>query len=133
VPGIVRRVLRTVVDDDLFEIERRHAFEACDIDANLVGVRTPLVVRVDAAVSAEMMLGDLGIEAVGGELVAPCVMMKFSGVDVTATAPRIRQIEQVQRLADANPLVSVAVNLTAPQWQAPLRVTGSEEPVSVMR
>ena len=53
--------------------------------------------------------------------------------DVTATAPRIRQIEQVQRRADAKPSVSVTVNFTAPQWQEPLRVRGSDEAVSIMR
>jgi hypothetical protein len=42
-------------------------------------------------------------------------MRNASGVDVTATAPRIRQIEQVQRRAEAKPSVNVAVNLTAPQ------------------
>jgi hypothetical protein len=38
---------------------------------------------------------------------------------------------QVQRRADANPWVRVAVNLTAPQWQEPLRLTGSLLLVSV--
>jgi hypothetical protein len=42
-------------------------------------------------------------------------MRKASGVEVTATAPRIRQIEQVQRLAEAKPCVSVAMNFTEPQ------------------
>jgi hypothetical protein len=61
------------------------------------------------------------------------VIRKSWGVDVTATAPRIRQIEQVHRLADANPSVSVALNFTAPQWQAPLSVTGSLDEVSIKR
>jgi hypothetical protein len=43
------------------------------------------------------------------------VISKASGVDVTATAPRILQIEQVQRMADAKPSVRVSANLTAPQ------------------
>jgi hypothetical protein len=59
-------------------------------------------------------------------------MRKASGVEVTATAPRIRQIEQVHRRAEAKPSVSVTVNRTAPQWQAPLRATGSEEAVSII-
>jgi hypothetical protein len=58
-------------------------------------------------------------------------MRKFSGVDVTATAPRIRQIEQVHRRAEAKPSVKVVVNFTAPQWQEPLSVTGSAERVSI--
>jgi hypothetical protein len=59
------------------------------------------------------------------------VIAKASGVEVTATAPRIRQIEQVQRRPEAKPLVSVTVKRTAPQWQAPSSVTGSLELVSI--
>jgi len=58
----------TVVDDDLREIERRYALQAGDIDAELVRVRAALVVGVDAADRAEMMLGGLCVEAIGGEL-----------------------------------------------------------------
>jgi hypothetical protein len=43
------------------------------------------------------------------------VILKSCGVEVTAIAPRIRQIEQVQRRADAKPLVNVTESLTAPQ------------------
>src|SRR5437016_7756615 len=38
----------------------------------------------------------------------------------TAIAPRMRQYEQVQRRAEPSPSVSLAVNRTPPQWQAPL-------------
>jgi hypothetical protein len=51
-------------------------------------------------------------------------------VEVTATAPRMRQIEQVHRLAEASPKGNSAVKPTAPQWQAPLRVMRSVEDVS---
>jgi hypothetical protein len=60
-------------------------------------------------------------------------MRNASGVDVTAIAPRIRQIEQVQRRAEAKPFVRVAMNFTAPQWHEPFRVTGSLEVVSITR
>jgi hypothetical protein len=60
-------------------------------------------------------------------------MVKCAGLDVTATAPRIRQIEQVQRRAEAKPPVSVATNSTAPQWHEPFTVTGSEELASITR
>jgi hypothetical protein len=43
------------------------------------------------------------------------MIWKASGVDVTAMAPRILQMEQVQRRADANPMVSVTRNRTDPQ------------------
>src|SRR3954469_4661570 len=46
----------------------------------------------------------------------------LSGADA-ATAPRIRQIEQVHRLIVANPLSSVASKRTAPQWQPPVRTS----------
>jgi hypothetical protein len=46
-------------------------------------------------------------------------------------APRILQIEQVQRLADPKPSVRVTANLIAPQWQAPLNVTGSLDRISI--
>src|SRR5437667_9018735 len=38
----------------------------------------------------------------------------------TAIAPRMRQYEHVQRRAERSPSVSLAVNRTPPQWQAPL-------------
>jgi len=60
---------RTVVDLHFAEIERRNTFEAGDVDPELIGVRAPLVVSVDAADRAEIMLGDAGVEAVGCELV----------------------------------------------------------------
>jgi len=57
----------TVVDYDFPEIEGRHPLQAGDVYSQLTGVRTALVVRVDTADSAEVMLGRLGIEAVGRE------------------------------------------------------------------
>src|SRR5438270_11311923 len=60
-------------------------------------------------------------------------MWKSPGVDVTATAPRIRQIEQEQRRAEAKPSVSLTVNCTAAQWHAPSRVTDSGELASIKR
>ena len=66
---IVRGVTIAIVDHNLTEIEGRNPFEARNIDAKLVGVRSALVVSVDAAVAAEMMLGGLCVEAVGREFV----------------------------------------------------------------
>src|SRR4051794_31656991 len=66
---VVARMALTVMNFDLAEIERGYAFEARDIDAQLIGVRSALVVRVDAAHRAEMLLGDARVEAVGRELV----------------------------------------------------------------
>jgi hypothetical protein len=50
---------------------------------------------------------------------------------VTATAPRIRQIEQVHRRAEASACGNSAVNFTAPQWQEPLSVIESVDVVSI--
>ena len=69
----MRRVIAgmtlAVVNHHLFEIEGRDALQAGDVDAKLVRVRAALVVGIDAAHRAEMMLGDARVEAVGGELV----------------------------------------------------------------
>ena len=59
----------TVMDLYLAEIEWRNPFEARNIDAKLVGVGSPLVVGIDAAITAEMMFGGHCVEAVGRELV----------------------------------------------------------------
>src|SRR6476620_56466 len=67
--GIVGRVPLAVENYDLFEVEWRHVLEAGDIHAELARVRAALVVRGDAARAAEMMLGGVRVEAVGGEIV----------------------------------------------------------------
>jgi len=41
-----------------------------------------------------------------------------SRLALTATAPRMRQNEQLQRRAVRRPSVSSTVNFTVPQWQA---------------
>ncbi len=50
-----------------------------------------------------MMFGRFRVETIGGELVLAAGNPEVVGVDVTATAPRIRQIEQVHRRAEAKP------------------------------
>src|SRR5215469_10853989 len=45
-----------------------------------------------------------------------------SAPERTATAPRIRQYEHVQRRAVCNPFVSRTRKRTVPQWQAPSSV-----------
>src|SRR5262249_28212467 len=67
--GVVRGVAAAVVYDDLAEIEGRHAFETGNIHAELVRVRTSFVMSVDAADGAEMMLRDLRVEPISGEIV----------------------------------------------------------------
>lgn len=67
--GIITWVALAVVDDDFLEVEGRHALQASNIDAELVRVRAPLVMRVDPADGAEMVLGGHGVEAIGCELV----------------------------------------------------------------
>src|ERR1700677_3340809 len=41
----------------------------------------------------------------------------------TATAPRMRKYEHVQRRAERSPSASFTVNCTAPQWQAPFKTS----------
>lgn len=66
---IVRRVPISVVDDHFKEIEGRDTFQAGDVDSKLVGVRSALVVGVDAATLTEMMFCGLRVEPIGGQLV----------------------------------------------------------------
>lgn len=66
---IVPRMALAIVDDHFAEIERRNAFQAGDVDAELIGIRAALVMGIDAADLAEVMLRDLRVEAIGRELV----------------------------------------------------------------
>lgn len=58
-----------VMNDDLAKIEGGDTLQACDVHPELIRVRSALVVRVDPAAAAEMVLGDAGVETIGGELV----------------------------------------------------------------
>jgi|SRR4029079_8165732 len=62
--SIVGRVPASVEHDHLAKVEGRQTFEASDIDAELVRVRAALVVRINAADRAEMMLRGLRVEAI---------------------------------------------------------------------
>jgi hypothetical protein len=63
--GIVGWMPLTVVHNDLMEIERGHALQASDVDAQLIGVRAALVVDVNPEIPAKMMLGGHGVEPIG--------------------------------------------------------------------
>ena len=67
--GIISWVSITIENHDLVEIEGGDAFEAGGVHPELVGARAALVVRVDAADCAEMMLGGLGVKPVCREIV----------------------------------------------------------------
>ena len=69
VSRVIARMPLAVVDHDFLEIEWRDAFQAGDVDPELVGIRATLVVRVDAAFRAKVMLGDVGVEPVRLEFV----------------------------------------------------------------
>src|SRR5438552_19109974 len=64
--------MNAVVHRHFSEIEGTYAIEAGDVDAVLIGVRPPLVMGVDAALRAEMVLRRHGVELVGGERFAAC-------------------------------------------------------------
>src|SRR6201991_70402 len=51
---------------------------------------------------------------------SPCSMVMPSSSADTATAPRMRQYEQLQRRAVHRPSVSLTVKRTVPQWQEAL-------------
>ena len=67
--GVVTRMPLSVVDLHFAEIEGRNPFEARHVDAQLLGVRTALVVSIDSADPAEMMFRNARVEAIGAELV----------------------------------------------------------------
>ena len=48
----------------LSKIKRIHAFKTTYVVATLVGVNPPLVMRVNAAIGAEVVLGGHGVELV---------------------------------------------------------------------
>src|SRR5579871_4920644 len=62
------------------EVERAHAFEAGGVHAQLVRVRTPAVVGVDAAAAAEVVLRRQGVELVELQVLGP-------GGDLQVAAP----------------------------------------------
>src|SRR5207302_367744 len=57
----------TVVDRHPLKIERTHPLKACDIDTVLPGIRTALMMGVDATARAEVMLCGVGVELVKRE------------------------------------------------------------------
>jgi len=63
--GIVGRMAAAVEHGNLAKIEGRKTFQARDVDAKFVRVRAPLVMSVDPADCAEMMLGGFRVEAIG--------------------------------------------------------------------
>src|ERR1700720_2932225 len=93
------------------------------LDPVLVRVGAAAMVRVDAASRAEVVLRHAGIEPVSASSPASNVMPPTSAD--TATAPRIRQYEQVQRRAVLKPSVNFTRKRTVPQWH-----TASISPVS---
>ena len=67
--GIIGWMPVAIENDDLTKIKRRNALETGGVDSELIGVRSTLVVRVDAAVGAEVMLRAHRVEPVRNELV----------------------------------------------------------------
>ena len=53
-----------IVDDNVLEIEGTQPREAGDIDAELIGIRSPLMMGIDAAFRAKEMLCRTRIELV---------------------------------------------------------------------
>jgi hypothetical protein len=59
------------VDRDHVKVKRADALQAGGIDAVLVGIRPALVVRVNAAFRAEVVLGLEGVELVERQRILP--------------------------------------------------------------
>jgi hypothetical protein len=62
--GVVGRMPLSVENNELAKIKGRKPLETSSVHSQLVGVRAALVVSVDAADGAEMMLGGFCVEAI---------------------------------------------------------------------
>ena len=61
-------MIYAIHDGNIFQEVRIDVFQAADVVPVLVRERPPLVMRVDAAVGAEVVLGDFGVELVELEM-----------------------------------------------------------------
>jgi hypothetical protein len=68
-PVSIRRITPAFIDLHGLEIERANAFKTCNIDAQLVGIGPSLMVGVNPAFLAEVMLRRLCVELIKGEIV----------------------------------------------------------------
>ena len=101
------------------EVERIDTLEAAEVVAVLGRVGAALVMRVNAAVHAEPVLRDAGVEPVHAQRVrAPRDMQpRASGTEATML-PRRRHSEQSQRRGSTMPSGRSSSSTTAPQWHA---------------
>src|SRR5262245_31355998 len=84
-------VADTVVDNNVLEIERAQPRQAGDIDAELIGIGSPLMVRINPAFRAKEVFCGPCIECVHRQRVGACQISTPPRSADTATAPRMRQ------------------------------------------
>ena len=77
--GIVGRMHSPIIDDDLWKIERRKPVQASNVDSKLVRIGATLVMRINPADRAVMMLRGHRVETIGRQLVG--AFMKFEAID----------------------------------------------------
>jgi len=64
----IRRVIDPVVDRNVGDSKWIDALKATDVVSVLLGVRAPLVVRMDAAHGTKVVLGRTGVESIDFEM-----------------------------------------------------------------
>jgi hypothetical protein len=67
--SVIAGVLHSVHDRHFSEVEWADAFQACNVDTELLRIRTTLMMCVDTALRTKEMLGFAGIEPVTRQLV----------------------------------------------------------------
>ena len=105
----------TIRHTNLLKIKRAYSFQAGDVDPILARVGATLVVGINTALRAEIMFCRAGVKLIVVRFSAPERILIPSISADTATAPRIRQNEQLQRRAVCRPFVSLTWKRTAPQ------------------
>ena len=105
-------MIHAVEDRNVRNVERIDALKAAHIVGILLRIRAPLMVGMDAAHTAEIMLRSPGVELV--ELQA-IVTLHDAQCRQWTMAPLRRQMEQLQRCASTIPSGKVSSSTTAPQ------------------
>lgn len=60
-------MIHPVIDGDFRKIKRAYTDQACSVDAELIRIRPPLVMRVNTAFRAKVVLGGVRVELVKPE------------------------------------------------------------------
>src|SRR6516165_9647806 len=100
-------------------LDRIEIVEAASVDAEILRIGAGNVEGVDAAMAAEGMLRDAGIEAIGGEIVMAVQQFELPGRDANVK-DALLGADRAVAFAHGRLLRSTRMrNRTRPQWQPP--------------